>query len=127
VSRQRKRLARLLLTQRAISDLLEIETYTVETWGAKQAAKYLSDIESGMRLIRENPGVLQSGAGLPDELRYHHVNKHLLICDVQSASIVVLTVIHASMDVPARLAELVPQLADEVAALHQRLASRDRK
>jgi len=51
------------------------------------------------------------------------VNRHVLVCDVQPASVVVLTVLHGSMDIPSRLAELVPQLSAEVALLHERLAS----
>jgi len=127
VSPRRKRLAKLLLTQRAISDLLDIEAYSIEQWGNRQADKYLKDIESGLRLIRENPGVLVSGEGLPEELRFHRVNKHLLVCDVRNESVVVLTVIHASMDIPNRLAELVPQLSAEVALLHKRLSFEARR
>jgi len=43
------------------------------------------------------------------------------ICDVRPASIVVLTVIHGSIDIPSRLADLVPQLSAEIAMLHGRL------
>jgi hypothetical protein len=64
--------------------------------------------------------------GLPPELQFHRVNKHWLVCDVAPRSIVVLTVIHASMDVPTRLAELVPQLAAEVALLRGQLESNRR-
>lgn len=129
MSRPRKRLARIKLTRRAISDLLDIEAYSVEQWGKRQAANYLKEIESALRLVRENPGVLQWGEGLPDDLRLYPAGKHLLICDVRKESdarkdsIVVLTVAHASVGIPQRLAELVPQLSAEVALLHKRLSS----
>jgi plasmid stabilization system protein ParE len=83
----------------------------------------LKGIESSLRLIGDNPGILRSLDDLPSELQFHRVNKHWLVCDVSPRSIVVLTVIHASMDVPARLAELVPQLAAEVALLRGQLES----
>ncbi len=120
----RKRRPRLLLTKRALSDLAEIEAYSTAQWGRRVATRYLKDVESSLRLIADNPGILRSLDGLPPELQFHRVSKHWLVCDVAPRSIVVLTVIRASMDVPARLAELVPQLAAEVALLRVQLESR---
>ena len=127
MSPQKKRFAKLLLTERAISDLLEIEAYSIEQWGKRTATKYLKEIESGLQLIREQPSILRTLEGLPEELQLYRVNKHLLICDVRSTSIVLLTVIHGSMDIPNRLAELVPQLSSEVAMLHEKLATGGKK
>jgi len=58
---------------------------------------------------------------LHPSLGFYRINKHLFACDVQGASIVVLTVIHASMDIPSRLAELHPVLAADVDLLLARL------
>jgi len=55
------------------------------------------------------------------------VNKHFLVFDVARESMVVLTVIHGSMDLPNRLGELVPQLAAEVAMLRDQLDSSRKK
>jgi len=119
----RKPRPRLLLTKRALSDLAEVEAYSIAQWGRRAATQYLKGIESGLRLIGDNPGILRTLDGMPSELQFHRVDKHWLVCDVAPRSIVVLTVIHASMDVPARLAELVPQLSAEVALLHGQLES----
>ena len=123
----RKRRRRLLLTKRALSDLSEIEAYSISQWGRRPAAQYLKAIESSLRLIRDNPGILRSLDGLPPELQFHRVNKHWLVCDVAPRTIIVLAVIHASMDVPARLAELVPQLAAEVALLRGQMKTNRKK
>jgi hypothetical protein len=45
----------------------------------------------------------------------------MLVCDVQPKAIFLLTVIHASRDIPSRLAELAPTLAAEVELLHKQL------
>ena len=127
MSPRKKRLGKLLLTERAISVLLEIEAYSVEQWGTRTATKSLKEFESSLRLIRESPGILRPFDGLPEELQFYRVNKHLLICDVSPTSIVLLTVIHGSMDIPNRIAELVPQLSAEVALLHEKLASSGKK
>ena len=113
----------VLLTEHAISNILEIETYSIGRWGKQTAEDYLKDIESGLQHIRQDPAILSRFQGLPQELQYHRANRHLLICDVRPNSIVVLTVIHASMDIPSRLAELLPKLSSEVARLHETLGS----
>ena len=69
-----ERLTKLLLTQRAISELVEIEAYSVQQWGKHTAGKYLGAIESGLQLIRENPRILRSIEGLPAELKNYRVN-----------------------------------------------------
>jgi len=123
VSPKQKRRGHLHLTKKAISDLLGIEAYSVEHWGKRSATKYLADIEIGLQLIREDPGILRPLDGMPAQLRYYRVNKHFLVCDVVPESVIVLTVVHGSMDLPNRLGELVPQLAAEVAMLRDQLGS----
>jgi plasmid stabilization system protein ParE len=74
-----------------------------------------------LQRIRRQPDLVRAETDLHPALRFYRVSKHLIVCDVQMPSIVVLTVIHASMDIPRRLAELQPTLATEVAMLHQSL------
>ena len=107
--------------------MLEIESYSIEQWGKPTAAKYLADIESGLQFIPENPNLLGLLEGLPNALRYYVVRKHLLICAVRPTSIIVLTVIHSSMDAPERLAELAPTLSAEVQILHKKISSARKK
>ena len=126
MSRKKKQLTKLLLTERAIADLLTIESYSTEQWGKHTATKYLADIESGLQLISQNPDLLSTFDGLPELLQYYSVRKHMLICDVRPRSIVVLTVIHGSMDIPNRLFELVPTLSTEVAMLHEKATAAQR-
>ncbi len=127
MSSKQKRRGTLHLTKRAISDLLGIEAHSIEQWGKRAATKYLKEIEAGLQLIRKDPGILRPLEGLPAHLRSYRVNKHCLVCDVAPESIVVLTVIHGSMDLPNRLGELVPQLAAEVAMLRDQLDSGRKK
>jgi hypothetical protein len=57
----------------------------------------------------------------------YRVKKHLLVCDIQTTAIFVLTVLNASMDIPERLLELEPTLKLEVEMLHQQLAKSKKK
>ena len=71
--------------------------------------------------IQENPKLLLPEEGLHPKLSFYRVNKHLLICHRQPKAIFLLTVIHASRDIPSRLSELAPTFATEIELLHQRL------
>jgi plasmid stabilization system protein ParE len=126
VSAKKARRVELLLTDRALSDLRDIERYSIETWGRKTADKYLADIESAFQRVSENPTLLREQEDLPAALRFYRVNKHWMACDVRHGAIIVLTVIHGSMDLPHRLAELQPTLPSEAELLQAQLPRRKR-
>ncbi|QDU86980.1 Toxin ParE [Pirellulimonas nuda] len=117
--------AEVRLTQRALADLREILDYSTQEWGERTAQGYLDDLEAGLVRIAVQPESLATFPGLADHMRFYRVNKHLLICDVEPTSVVVLTVIHASRDIPNRLAELAPLLARKVESLHRNLRGRE--
>jgi plasmid stabilization system protein ParE len=110
------------LTDRTLQDLIAIEEYSITTWGKKVAAKYMSDIESGLQRIADNLGLLREEPNLRECLYFYRVNKHLLVCDAQAKTIYVLTVINANMDISEHLNQLEPTLKLEVEMLHQQLA-----
>ena len=112
---------RLVLTELAINDLAEIRRYSTKEWGRKTAEKYLDDLEAGLQRIQDQPTLLMSVPDLESHLRFYRVRQHLFVCDFLPGSIVVLTVIHGSMDLPSRLGELQPTLVAEVALLHRKL------
>ncbi|MBU2628260.1 MAG: type II toxin-antitoxin system RelE/ParE family toxin [Proteobacteria bacterium] len=47
------------LTPAAKSDLIEIWNHTVDTWGEKQAEKYLQDMENKLNQLAETPEIGQ--------------------------------------------------------------------
>lgn len=123
----KKTKANLFLTERALRDIAEIERYSISKWGKKAAAKYISDLEAAMCRLQENSSLLRAEEDLHAELRFYRVNKHLLVCDVQQNTIFLLTVIHASRDIPSRLAEMQPSLTLEVDLLHEQLRKRNKR
>ena len=121
-----KKPLRLALTQSALASINEIEQYSIENWGKKVAARYIDDLEAGLIRIQEQPDLLRPQPDFHPDLRFYRVNKHQLVCDLQKTSIIVLAVIHASQDIPERMAELQPTLAKEVELLHKKLQAAER-
>jgi plasmid stabilization system protein ParE len=108
------------LTDRALSDISEIERYSLAEWGRKTARKYV-DIAVALDRLSEEPGLLRQEPEFAKGLCFYRVRKQILACDYRGTRIVVLTVTHTSMDLTVRLAELVPSLAAEVEFLHRKL------
>lgn len=111
----------LLVTERALRDIAEIEEYSVAEWGRRVAAKYIEELEEALGLLRERPDLLRMDAEVVPGLHFYRVKKHLLVCTFEAKAIVLLTVIHSSRDIPSRLAEMQPSLAAEVELLQQKL------
>ena len=115
---------RLFLTERALQDVRDIESYSIEQWGKQAAGKYMARIEAALDRIVERPELLQKEPDFAESLRFHRVQKHVLVCDVQADAIYVLTVLHTSMDIASRLAKLKPQLLLEVDLLHKKVSAK---
>ena len=121
MSAKKARRVEVLITDGALSDLRDIERNSIENWGRKAADKYLADIELALERVSENPALLREQAEFPAALRFYCVNKHWLACNVRPEAIVVLTVIHGSMDLPSRLTEFQPTLSTEAELLQAKL------
>lgn len=105
------------LTNRAIRDLHGIEIYSTAQWGAQVADRYLSDLQSGIDLLRHSPDLLRSEPNISQAFSLYRVRKHCLICQRLQGIIGVLAVVHGAMDLPTRLAELQPTLIAEAQIL----------
>lgn len=116
---------RLLLADRALRDIEEIEDYSKERWGDQTASRFLDDLQAALERLREHPELLRQEEGFQAS-GFYRVNKHLLVCDLSGRALIVLTVLHGAMDTAARLAELEPELTLEVQILHRKLHSKRR-
>lgn len=112
-------MAYLELSRRALRDIQEIETYSIEKWGKSVADEYLNSIEGALNLLRENPNLLRSKPNVSDSLCFYRVREHFLVCALIDDSVFVLTVKHGAMDLPNRIAELEQLLDQEADMLYQ--------
>lgn len=115
--------AQVHLTERALSDLNEIDRYSVKEWGRKTADQYLAEFSAALDRLRENSEILRLEPDFAPGLYFYRVKKHCLVCDYHGTTIIVLTIIHTSMDLPSRLSELEPRLIAEAVVLRSRLRS----
>lgn len=109
----------VILTRRALRDLHQIDQYSIDTFGQAVADQYMADLDRGVELLAEEPGLLRHDPDVAGRLRFYRVRAHYLVCDVMDGRVYLLAVIHTAMDLPGRLAELEPQLAQEVQVLHK--------
>lgn len=114
---------RLFLSDRALSDLLEIEAYSVSNWGKEVASKYILKFEKAFRLLEENPELARPNPDLGSDLLFYRVEKHLIVCSRIKDDIAALTVAHANRDIEALLGELTPTLRSEVKGLVKKINS----
>lgn len=111
----------LIVSSRALLDLKRIKHYSVKQWGKHTALKYLSDLQRGLDEITAYPSLMRTPEDIPKNLKLYRVREHFLVCMFLKNNIYLLTVQHASMDLPNRLRDLMPNLISEVAFLHQKL------
>ncbi len=112
---------RIHLTERALRDIEDKRIYSAKEFGKRVAAQYIMSLEAALARISEHADLLRSEADFDPAFQFYPAGKHLLVCDRQADGIFVLTMIHASMDIPTRLAELQPTLAAETRLLHHKL------
>jgi toxin ParE1/3/4 len=124
VARKASREATVHLADRALRDIAGIEAYSVEQFGERAADRYMNKLEAGINRIAAQPDLLRTAPSLHLTLRFYRIEKHLLVCETGfGGKIIILTVLHASMDIPSRLAELEPSLALEAELMLKELSA----
>lgn len=82
----------------AEDDLIGIWLYTFEEWGDVQADKYLDELNSGIRLLANNPEMGASRDQVRDGYRVFFVGSHAVYYTVTPTAIHVIRVLHGRMD-----------------------------
>ncbi len=89
---------RLVVSERAQSDLIEIWQFSFETWGEAQADRYLDELDAGLRACGDAP----DRGRRRDEIRPGYwsllVRRHVAFYTVTAEEILIRRVLHCSMD-----------------------------
>jgi toxin ParE1/3/4 len=89
--------ARVRYSRLAEADLLDIATYTLHTWGEKQAARYLDDIGSLAGKLARNPALGRRCEQFGVGLRRMEGGSHVIFYREERDDIVVSRILHRHM------------------------------
>ena len=91
------------LTPEADHDLIEIYVYGFLNFGEPQAEQYFSELKDCFQLLSETPFICRERTEFTPPIRIHHHGRHLVIYVVQDDQILIVRVLHDSMDVKRHL------------------------
>ena len=93
---------RLVWSNRARQDLEALKRYSVDTWGAAVASRYLRDIRDGAKASATNP---ERTRVLREPYRIVRVRSHYLILHLsrELQQLTVARVLHVAMDIERHL------------------------
>lgn len=92
------------LTQKAADDLDAIYEYTVLSFGLEQARDYLSGLQGRLDDLAARPGLGRGADYLASGLKRYPYRSHVVFYVPRNQGVLVVRVLHASMDVPAHFA-----------------------
>ena len=122
MAKKRRSAVSVHMTQRSLRDIKGIEAYSLEQFDRRVTNQYFDKLEAGISRLAENPELLREEPPFHDSLRFYRIEKHVLVCETGvRGKLIILTLLHASMDIPSRLAELEPMLKMEVQMLAAQL------
>ncbi len=90
-------MATVRLSRRAKADLLSIGAYTLQTWGAAQAERYLDSLERCAKLLAGNPLLGRRCEWIRPGLRRFEKERHVFFYRQEEDGILVSRILHQSM------------------------------
>jgi toxin ParE1/3/4 len=92
-----------LIRPKAEEDLRDIGRYTRKTWGREQTRRYLRAIHDKLRRLSETPEIGTTRDEIAEGYRSARVGHHLVFYRIDGDTVVVVRVLHESMDLQRRL------------------------
>jgi toxin ParE1/3/4 len=84
-------------SRRAEADLLSIGDYTLRTWGIKQAAFYLHELEHCCQMLADNPALGRHCDEVRPGLRRFEQGKHVVFYRRERRDILISRILHERM------------------------------
>ncbi len=94
------------LTSKAENDLIEIYVYGFQKFGERQAEKYFSELEDCFQVLNTSPLICRERIEFTPPVRIHHHGRHLVIYVIQENQILIVRILHDSMDIQQHLSSL---------------------
>jgi toxin ParE1/3/4 len=96
-------MSRYKLLPAAERDLQAIWQYTAQQWGVRQADLYIDQLDEAFQRIAEQPLMCRERNEFAPPVRIFHRGHHLIVYHINVAEIIVIRVVHESMDVEGQL------------------------
>lgn len=96
-------MAEYRLSGRAEADLAGIADYTIEQFGIEQARRYRDELEKCFQSLAEHPKLGHGAEHLTPSLRRFEHRSHVVFYVPQENGVLIIRVLHDSMDVPRHL------------------------
>jgi toxin ParE1/3/4 len=98
------------LTRLAEEQLIECYLFGHQHYGEERAERYLGDIQSCFELLSNNPKLARIRKEYGSALRVHHHKRHYVAYIIEDGTnnILVLSVLHDSMDLAQHLGQSEP-------------------
>ncbi len=93
----------LLITRAARADLKKIAAYTQKTWGVAQRRIYLKGLNATFQFLADNPSAGMTCNYVTAGLKKHPHEQHVVFYEHQDSTVVIVRVLHRSMDVELHL------------------------
>jgi|SRR5450755_2219898 len=90
-------MAKYRLSRLAESDLLDIATYTLRTWGQDQAIRYVDGLEACCRKLADNPALGRACDYVRPGLRRIENGRHVLFYRITADGVLVSRILHQRM------------------------------
>ncbi|MAK61619.1 MAG: plasmid stabilization protein ParE [Ponticaulis sp.] len=99
------------LTRQAEVSLTNIASWTLETFGRRQASAYEEDLIARCNDIAAGTAVSQGcrqlvDPDLPEDLRFTRCGQHFIVFIEDTDSVIIVDVLHARSDLPGKMAAL---------------------
>jgi toxin ParE1/3/4 len=91
------------VSKAAQADIREVGRYTQQQWGKDQRRVYLDGLNDRFQLLANTPMLAAERQTLGLPVRIHPYEKHLILYVIEDGGILIVRVLHQSMDVPAQL------------------------
>lgn len=91
------------LSKVAVADLRSIARYTKDKWGTAQRDRCMRGLNDEFEVLSLNPRMAAERDDFYPPVRIHQYKRHLIIYLVDDDGLLIVRVLHQSMNVPAHL------------------------
>lgn len=105
------------LSQHALRNLRSIYRYSCDTWGEAQADIYLKHLYAALSGLVEHPDRDNSRQQRSQPFRMIACQKHFVVYNIIGADVLILAIMHQSVDVERHIANLTPDFRIAMASL----------